>query len=382
MKKKIMIIQRIFTYYRKGIFDYLSKKYNLIVVHSKNKSGIKQVKTNYSKLVSSIKLSKKETNVFLNVAPSIIKYNPEIIIHEFSIGIISLFIVLILKRILNFKLILWSHCYNRRIGFDPKKNFTDKIRLFFIKHADSILIYTENDKKFFNNYITENKIYTANNTLDTKKLSVIKSKLKKQDLSVLKRKIGFKHKYNIIFLGRLLKSKRPELLIDIYNILKSKLNNDIGFHIIGYGPMYKVLKKKIENTDYENNFFLHGAIFEYEKNSIYIYCSDLLLLPGELGLSVIHSFCFEKPVFSFKKGVKGPYHGPEINYVKHGKTGFLAENNNINKLSMFIYKYLINKKLQESIKENINNLIKNECSLKIMLKNIDNCIDQVSNNHF
>ncbi|MCK4798026.1 MAG: glycosyltransferase family 4 protein, partial [Spirochaetes bacterium] len=378
-KKEIMIIQRIFSYYRKPVFDSLSKKENIIVLHSKNDSGIKQLNADYSKEIFCFNFSKKETNVFLITFYLILKYRPKIIIHEFAIGIMSLPFVFLITKILRIKLILWSHGYDRKKGFNPKKSLADKLRLFYLKKADAILLYGKEDKKLLSRYVDNNKIFVAQNTFDTTTLLDIKKKFELEGRENIKKRIGFKYKYNLIFIGRLLKSKYPELLIDIYEKIKDKLNNNLAIHFIGDGEKLKDIKRYVEQNNYTDNIFFHGSIYDDIKTGELLFCSDMMILPGALGLSVNHSFCFGCPVVSFKRGENGPFHGPEVEYVINGNTGFLAKNYDIDDMTKIIYNYLVNKDLQKKIKKNIYELITKTCSLENMVDSIVKCIDYCRN---
>src|SRR4030043_1497020 len=165
-KKKLMIVQKIFAHYRKPVFDELSKFYNLAVVHSVDDSGIKQVKADYSILVKKFKLGKDYTRVYLRMLFQLLKFKPDIIIHEFTMGIMSLFPVLLISKILKIKVILWSHGYNRKKGFNPQKSIGDKLRLFYVSMSDALLLYGDNDKVLFSKYVDKNKIFVARNTFD------------------------------------------------------------------------------------------------------------------------------------------------------------------------------------------------------------------------
>ena len=180
MKKEIMIVQRIFTDYRKALFDYLTKKEDIILIHSKNDSGIKQIQTDYSKKVFSIRYGKSETNVFMFMFMQILIYRPKIIIHEFAIGILSLFFVLLIAKLFNIKLILWSHGYNRKKGFHPENSIADKIRLFYLKKSNAVLLYGEKDRILLKKYINKEKIFVAENTFNTNELLSIYKKYEKE----------------------------------------------------------------------------------------------------------------------------------------------------------------------------------------------------------
>lgn len=370
-----MFILNLFPYYRKSVFDEIADKKNIIILHSKKNTGIKQVRTEYSKIIPAFRYSKNDTSVFLFTGFQIFRYRPNIIIHEFAIGIISLYCVYILTRLLKIKLILWSHGYDRKKGFDPTTSFSDKVRLYYLKKADGVLLYGLEDKKYLSDFIDKNKIFVSQNTFDTRTLSILRERFNKDGLEKIKKEIGFKHKYNLVFIGRLLRSKRPDILLDIYEKIKDKVNNDIGIHFVGDGEMMDEMEEYVYNHKYNNNIFLYGQIYDEEITGKMLFASDLMVMPGALGLSINHSFCFLCPVVSFKKGENGPYHGPEIEYVVNNETGFLIEQNNIDDMVKIIYNYFSDIKLQQKMKKYINNIISNVCSLENMVQNIIDCIE-------
>ena len=374
MKKEIMIVQRIFTDYRKALFDILSEKEDIIVVHSKNNSGIKQIETSYSKRVPCLKYGKNDTNVFMFLFVQIFIYKPKIIVHEFAIGILSLFFILLISKIFRIKLILWSHGYDRKKGFDPSKSFGDKIRLFYLKSADAVLLYGENDRNLLKQYVDEKKVFVAENTFDTARLIDIYKKLEEEGRTKIKERSGITFKYNLIFIGRLLKSKNPELLIDIFEKIKDKVSSDVGIHFIGDGPMLEPLKEIIDKKNYNVNFFFHGAIHDYEKTGELLYISDLMVMPGALGLSVIHAFCFGCPVVSFKSYGNLPSHGPEADYVINGKTGYLVDSKSED-INEIILEYLSNNDLQKSMRVSVLDFVKENCTLKKMSEKYIKCLD-------
>ena len=141
VKIKVVIIGRVFSDYRKPIYDILSKKYSLSFLHSQNKSGINQIVTSYSVKIKAFNFSKKETGTYLFMANYLESLKPQVVIHEFAIGILSMFRTYLKCKLLNMKFILYSHGYDRKKGFNPQKSWYDKIRLLYLKRADAIIVY-------------------------------------------------------------------------------------------------------------------------------------------------------------------------------------------------------------------------------------------------
>lgn len=361
---KILIVQRIFAKYRKDILDELQREINFVLLHSVNKSSINQVCSSYSKKISSFQYSKKETNVFLNVFPYIFKNRPEIIIHEFSIGIVSLIPIFILARLFGIKFILWGHGYERTKGFYPEKKIIDKLRLFLIKKADAVIFYGLEAKLVMSKYLKGEKFFIAFNCLNTNTLSKTRDKLEKVGRENLKKKIGFNHKYNLIFIGRLLKSKQPQLLLDLCEHLINRQGNLICIHFVGDGDYLIQLKKIVILKGLENNIKFYGAIHDDIINGELLYCSDLMVMPGPVGLSVNHAFNFDCPVVTFEQDG----HGPEIEYLINEKTGFIVETHTIEAMAFIISKYLKSKDIQYQMKINIRKMVETSCSIDSFIK--------------
>jgi len=374
----IFIIGRIFPKYRKAILDGLAQKIELKFLHAQNNSGIEQTIAPYSIIIKKFICGKNETNVFLNPFYYILKYRPRLVIHELAIGIISLPITFLLCKIIGVQFALWGHAYDRKRKFNPGKSIKDKIRLFYLQKADAIIAYSKQEKEFLAQIVEDKKIFIAQNTLDVLYLSEIKTQLEEEGKDALKKRLNIIQKYNLIFIGRLLQSKHPEILINIYEILRNNLNNDIGIHFVGQGEMFDELKKEIINRGHEENFYFHGPIYHDEKSGELLYACDLMVMPGYLGLSVNHAFCFECPVISFQQGPYGPFHSPEVEYVKNGETGFLIETGNVEMMTTQILNYLTNENLQKEMKKNIHNMITNVCSIKNMERGFTDCINYLN----
>lgn len=375
----IVIIQRIFSHYRKPIFDALSKKYNIKLLHGKIDNNIKQEVADYSYLIDIYKYGSGQTKCILNVFGALFKIKPKIIIHEFTPSILSLPILLLFKKLFGYKVILWGHGYNHNKKFEPYKKIDSLIRVLFMRWADATILYGKNAKNEIKKYISPKKLFVAHNTLDMSTLIKLRDNYRKVGKDKVKKDIGFNTKYNIIFIGRLLRSKFPRYCIDVLKVLNAKFPNQVSLHYVGDGPELDGLKNYADELALSSSVFFHGAVYNEELAGNYLFASDLMLMPGHLGLSVNHALGFDCPVFSFYGDWgKGPFHAPESEYVINGKSGFFAESRNIEQLSGLIIKYLNNTELQKSIHSQISYVVENVCSLENMITGFDECIHYVN----
>lgn len=372
---RVLIVQRIFSNYRKPIFDALSEKYELLLLHAKNDSGIKQIETNYSKNVMSINYYKKDTSVYMLLFKDLYKFKPSVIIHEHNPSILNLYLLLMFRRFYKYKLILWGHGVRNKDVLE-KTNISMSVRVWLAKKADAIILYGDGRKKHFLKYIPENKIFVAYNTINTDQLSLKQKEFAKKGKNIIKQELGIIHTHNIVFIGRLLKEK---LLTDIFvNIIKllTKKELDVGFHIIGEGPEKKQLQVSLKGY---GNVFFHGSVYDDNVTGAYLYIADILLNPGYLGLSVNSAFAFGTPVFSFKQGPNGPFHSPEAEYIKSNINGYLAKPYDLTDLINAICDYLKNKDKQENFQTAAIETINTEASIGRMIKGFEEAINFVNN---
>jgi glycosyltransferase involved in cell wall biosynthesis len=369
----ILIIQRIFPKYRKDILDELHHHLNFVLVHSGNKSGISQVSSSYSEKVGGFQYSKKDTHIILNVFPYIIRERPKVIIHEFSMGILSLFPTYIVAKLLCIKFILWGHGYDRTQGFYPEKSFIDKLRMFLVKKADAIIFYGQEAKSEFSEYVTEEKLFIASNCLNTNVLNSIRDKLEAEGKENVKKRIGYIHKFNLIFIGRLLQSKKPELLIEVYKYLAKMHGDTVCIHFVGDGDCLDQIKNTVIEKGLNSNFKFYGAVNDDTKNGELLYCSDLMVMPGLVGLSINHAFNFDCPVVTFQQ----TGHGPEVEYLINGETGFLVEDYATESMALIISKYLNNIDVQDRMKARIRKMVETTCSINNFISGFDNAIKYV-----
>ena len=371
-KVRIVIIQRVFAKYRKIIYDELIKLFDLNILHSGNNSGILEASTNYSIRIRQFKYGKKETYTFLQVFTQLVKLKPDVIIHEFAIGIISLPLVLFFSNIFRIKFILWSHGYDRKIGFSPKNSFRDKYRLWLMKNADAVILYGKTDKLLLSKYVSSKKIFVAQNTLDTHSFLKLKNNLLKLGRNYIKDKYNFKNKYNLISIGRLYKEKKTDILISIFEKIENILPEQCALHIIGDGEQLELLKQISKSKNLKNIYF-YGAIYDDIITGEMLFASDILIMPGPVGLSIVHAFCFDCPIITFQQFG----HGPEIEYLIHGETGFIIDNFSQDKMVLTIINFLTSNYDRELITKKIQEKVYLDLDLNIMVNGISEALYSV-----
>jgi len=109
------------------------------------------------------------------------------------------------------------------------------------------------------------------------------------------------------------RDKRLDMLLSAFTKLDDVL--DAGLHIIGSGPEEEMVSAYVKKY---NNIFYHGPIHDLRLSSKYLFASNLMVMPGYVGLPVVHAMAMGCPVITCKQGPDGPFHSPEVEYMKDG----------------------------------------------------------------
>lgn len=174
MNNKIIILQRILPHYRAGIFRKLCDKFPGMTVFfgqpfkDESLKNTEDLSENFFIECRNIYFDKNGKVFISNIFSKIKQSKPDIIISVFNVGNLNIYILFILRKLLKFKIILWSFGYDPVRGFNPDKRFTDKIRLYLSQKADAVIFYWENGKDEVSKFSKKTEHYfVAPNTLYT-----------------------------------------------------------------------------------------------------------------------------------------------------------------------------------------------------------------------
>ncbi len=318
---KILILSGNLNHYKLKMLDYFNENYNvnISILCGKGRIGKGDLDLTIS------------TNLYLKRVNTLKKYfgfHPKVLLiflKQFS----NYDWIQIPREKKNFFLLFISYVFvkierlkgkNIRIFTITHPDFGYKIGVFkvlnilFLKAInifyDKIIFYTKNsmDYAIYNKLVKVYKASYVNNTLFTKDID---------------RYYKFSHppnqKKNILFIGRLIHTKRVDLLLKYYEKIKINLLNKgykTELRIIGEGPLYDQI---IQASKKDISIKVLGGIVKERDISKHMNNVSLVFIPGESGLSINHAFCYGKPYAT----IKSKNHGPEINYLKNGINGFL-----------------------------------------------------------
>jgi len=216
-------------------------------------------------------------------------------------------------------------------GYDVNPAYIEdhKIKYDTVFKESALLTVNTTYTKLILQKLTRNRIEILPVGLDTtffKKISTRKSK-----------------DFNILFLGRLVSFKAPELAVEIFKILKDRNTTEIFLTIIGEGERKDALQQLIKDYKLEQYIRLKGALAQ-EEIVKEMEQADVFISPGvydadgraeNQGLVIQEAQAMELPVIVSDAG--GMKYG-----IKDGETGFVVKEKGVNAFADKIEMLILN----------------------------------------
>lgn len=197
--------------------------------------------------------------------------------------------------------------YNHPLHRLKKITRTELILKFLYKFYDRIIFYTEQGmiESIARRLIPSEKAYFSNNTLDTKSI-----------WEHYKFEVNMSHTKRLLFIGRLTRGKRLDLLLDYFRELQTRVAG-VELVIIGDGPEAPLIRKAASD---DPAISWKGLITDEVEIATFMKTIHVVFVPGDSGLSVVHAFAYGKPYITLYSNQK---HGPEIDYLQDDVNGMI-----------------------------------------------------------
>lgn len=178
-------------------------------------------------------------------------------------------------------------------------------------------------------------------------------------------------KYDLLFVGRLVKEKNLFFLLDVVeNIVHNKKIN-LKTAVVGTGFLEKQLRSEIKKRSLENNVELLGAKTSTELNIVYSK-SKILILPSIYegwGLVVLEASLCGTPVIMSDTGCSG-------SVIKNDLSGKTCKINDLKCFTTSIVELLKDEKKQKDFSQNAKNIIMNDYSKDLLKEKLVIFLDE------
>ena len=221
-----------------------------------------------------------------------------ILVMEMNPRIVSNWIFLVIRRIINRKTVLWGHAWPRN-GVHSK---SDLLRNCMRLLANKIIVYTNQQQLELKNKMPKKDILAAPNAVVSASMMAFTRS---------------SNQFNLIYVGRLTKRKKPYFLVKAFASEVDKYPSNTRLIIVGEGEEKDKIKKYIAQNKLSNSIVLLGHISNHEKLKELYFNSFFSISPGYVGLSITQSFGFGVPMLVSKD----ENHSPEIEALKIEENG-------------------------------------------------------------
>lgn len=363
---KVCQIYNIASHYRTAIYSLIDKTYDCELYCSKNMTDIKTM--DFSVLngkvheVKTINIGRATYQIGI---PRLAFKRYDAYLVTGDTWSISTWLFLLISRMLGKRVYLWTHGLLGREG-TVRKFFN----VLFIRFAKGAFLYGNRAKELLVNAgVNPANLFVIHNSLDYERQLM----LRKEGLSS---DVYYNHFKNngkkIIFIGRLTRVKRLDLLVSALELLANK-GHSFNLVFVGGGPEQTHLEQLVEGKGMKERVWFFGPSYDEKQNAELIYNADLCVAPGNVGLTAMHTMVFGTPVISsndFNSQM------PEHEAIIDGKTGAFFENGNLESLADAIKKWFELHPDREQVRKDCYNEIDNNWTpsfqmgvIKSVLKN-------------
>lgn len=268
---------------------------------------------------------------------------------------------LLFCRLLGKKVYCWGHGFK-----DHFKRFRILERLY-LSATDKFFTYGQSGMdRMLELGWPEQKIAIIYNSLNTGVISSNNESLRSHIY-----RAHFNNDFPIlIFIGRLIKSKRIDWLVQsVADLHKKGLH--LNLMLIGNGPEYNQLVAMVNELSLNDKVWFYGECYNEEELKELLYNSDLCVSPGEVGLTALHTMSYGVPVISHNNYYK---QGPEYELIVQGKTGLLYEYNNyidmVKKINDWFYSGYNRGDIRQNCYSLINDMWNSEYQIQLLMRTI------------
>ncbi len=208
--------------------------------------------------------------------------------------------------------IWWGHGYNSQAVARPSimTAMKERMKEFVTRRGDGLLTYTGRGADYWRaRGVPDGWARPYYNTIDVEDLRRAHAEIGETQRMDLKRKLMLEGKCVLLFSGRFYAEKKVDFLLRAVALLKQS-RPDVALLVIGDGEERDRLHKLVKELELQDVHFL-GEVVSSKDTAAYFALADLLVIPGLIGLAIVHGFAFGVPIVT--TAVEG--HGPEIEYL-------------------------------------------------------------------
>ncbi|MDY7116718.1 glycosyltransferase [Halomonas sp. SSL-5] len=231
-----------------------------------------------------------------------------------------------LARVRGKKVVFWSHGL-----YGKESRLKLFIRKIFYRIPHAMLLYGYHSKALLvSEGFDEELLYVINNSLDVEhQATSYQRALTNSSFSGVNVKEELGVDCLIIFVGRIVESKKIELILDCVKSINSSGEMSLGALFVGGGDYRSNLESLSLKLNISDKVRFYGPCYDHDILAALYMQSDICVSPGNVGLTAMQSLIFGTPVVTHNDMM---HQMPESESVREGITGALFSRDDVNSL--------------------------------------------------
>lgn len=242
---------------------------------------------------------------------------------------LTIWLLLVVGKLCNKKVFIWGH------GIKGNKSKTQaKIDLLFYRLCHKVLLYGHfSREKMIELGIKPHKLEVIYNSLNYERQ--IKFRKETQATPIYRNRFNNSNP-TILYIGRLQKSKKLELLVQ----LKEQLDTSgvpVNLVFIGKDIGDNNLVTHVNNSGFSDEIWFYGPCYDEDTIADLIQQAQLCISPGPIGLTALHVATYGLPIITnddYKNQM------PEFEVIREGLNGAFFEEGNFESLYLKVRQWL------------------------------------------
>ena len=342
-RKRVCMFFNDLAVYREAIYRMLDSEYDCEWYIEDINTGVKEFDAFELKIVHRLPVRKFGSFYTVKGLLKLLKKEFDVYFVLGATRNLTLFIFCVYKRLFYPKkrVYFWTH------GLYGKETKAELFfwKLPFLRLADGIFTYGEYSKGLLlKNGFKPDLVYVIHNSLDYNEQLKLRNSL--IPTSIYEDHFGNKFPV-LVMIGRLNGRKHLDMLFHAVSFLKEK-GEDFNIMLIGEGECMESLMQLANKKGLEGQVWFYGACYDERTNAELLFNSDICVVPGDTGLTAIHSLMFGVPVITHNCFM---YQGPEFEAIKPGTTGDFYEYGDVSSLALTIHNWMLKNKDRNVIRE-------------------------------
>jgi glycosyltransferase involved in cell wall biosynthesis len=238
----------------------------------------------------------------------------DLVISEHAARLLINYPLAAMSRFGRTRLALWGH--GKNLQAMPQRRLTDHFRAGLSHGAHWWFAYTALSARIVADAgFPSERITVVNNAIDTEALGAAVKATPAQQRDALRHALDLTAGSVAIFCGRLVAEKRLDLVRRAAELVHAR-RPEFRLIVVGDGPCEPEVRRMADECSWVH---FVGPKFGAEL-APYLAVSDLLLMPGLVGLVIVDSFAAEVPLITTDHGA----HSPEIEYLRSGENALMT----------------------------------------------------------